>query len=223
MVLHKYRKEAGGYLKWAAKYFENTNPNTLTWAAFVCAILASISFILTRDVFDFIFVGYSYVLLFVASVFIFLNAGFDALDGWIARERGIASKRGDFLDHVLDRYADFFMLGGITLSRYCNPFIGVMGMFGVFFTSYMGTQSQALGLKRDYSGVLGRADRLVLLMAFPVLQMVLVILGIGRYQFTLLGQTVSITSLDILMLWFALAGHGTAVHRAYNSWKSLEK
>jgi len=223
MVLHRYRKEAGGYLRWAARYFENTHPNTLTWAAFACAVLAGVSFILTRPEFDSLFMGYSFVLLFAASVLIFLNAGFDALDGWIARERGIASKRGDFLDHVLDRYADFFILGGITLSGYCNPFIGVMGMFGVFFTSYMGTQSQALGLRRDYSGLLGRADRLVLLMVFPLLQMILVILDMGRYRFTALGQSLSITSLDILMLWFAVGGHATAVYRAYNSWKNLEK
>jgi len=57
-------------------------------------------------------------LLFLGVLLVFFNALFDALDGKIAKVTGKASARGDFLDHVLDRYADVFMLAGIILGPY---------------------------------------------------------------------------------------------------------
>src|SRR2546427_13050446 len=72
---------------------------------------------------------------------------------------GKASVRGDSLDHVLDRYADVFMLGGIAFNAtYCRLGVGTLALLGVLLTSYMGTQEQSVGPGRAYGGVLGRAD-----------------------------------------------------------------
>ena len=35
--------------------------------------------------------------------------------------------------------------------------------------SYMGTQAQAVGAGREYAGLLGRADRLIVLMLVPII------------------------------------------------------
>src|SRR2546430_15123943 len=73
---------------------------------------------------------------------------------------GTASARGDFLDRVLDRYADVFMLGGVAFNAmYCHLEVGMFALLGVLLTSYMGTQAQAVGQGRAYGGVLGRPDR----------------------------------------------------------------
>ena len=223
VVLEDYREEADEYLNPAARYFTDTAPNTMTWLAFVFACLASLSFILTNSFFDQYLWGKAYIFLFVASVFIGLNALFDALDGRIARLRKMASKRGDFLDHVLDRYADFVIIGGIMLSPYCDYRIGLLALLGVIFTSYMGTQAQALGLRRDYGGLLGRADRLVLLIIFPFVQMIFVIEKWTFLDVTFLGYPFSLNLMDGLMLWFAIAGNTTAIQRAYNTWEDLSK
>jgi len=223
VVLEDYRDEADEYLNPVAKYFIDTAPNTMTWLAFVFACLASISFILTNHFFDQYFWGKAYIFLFIASVFIGLNALFDALDGRIARLRKMASKRGDFLDHVLDRYADFVIIGGIMLSPYCDYRIGLLALLGVIFTSYMGTQAQALGLKRDYGGLLGRADRLVLLIIFPFFQMLLVIANVPFLFVQIFGYSFNLNLMDGLMLWFAIAGNTTAIQRAYNTWEDLSK
>lgn len=223
MVLEDYRDEADEYLNPVARYFIHTAPDTMTWLAFLFACLACISFILANPFFDLYLWGKAYIFLFVASVFIGLNALFDALDGRIARLRKMASKRGDFLDHVLDRYADVVIIGGIILSTYCDYRIGLFALLGVIFTSYMGTQAQALGLKRDYSGLLGRADRLVLLIIFPFFQMIFVIFKWTFLNVTLLGWNFSLNLMDGLMLWFAIAGNTTAVQRAYNTWEELSK
>ncbi len=209
MVLNNYRKQADVLLIPLSKPFRNVNPDTLTWIAFISAILAGISFFLSSE---------SSIFLLIAFVFVLSNAFFDAMDGRIAKLRGIASERGDFLDHVLDRYADAFMLGGITFSAYCRDWIGILAMLGVIFASYMGTQAHAVGAGRDYGGILGRADRLVFLMVFPIIQFFSDIFG-----FSLNIYGFSTNFLELMMIWFALAGHITALQRAHRAWRWLSQ
>jgi archaetidylinositol phosphate synthase len=203
MVLNSYRGNAEPYLLPLAKRLRNVEPNTLTWIAFVFAVFAGISFYM-NDIW----------LLLVADLCIFLNALFDALDGKVAKITGKASRRGDFLDHVLDRYADVFIIGGIMLSIHCNWIIGLLALLGVIFASYMGTQAQALGCKRDYGGILGRADRLVILILVPLIQFLAYIDSNGKFWL--------FTPIEYAMIWFAVAGHITAVQRGVRTWTRKE-
>ncbi len=209
MVLNKYRPQADKILVPLSKPFMRFHPDTLTWVAFISSMVAGFSFFMAS-------INYNYLLL--AFLFILLNAFFDAMDGKIAKLKGIASARGDFLDHVLDRYADMFMLGGIAFSTYCNLGIGVIAMLGVIFASYMGTQAHAVGAGRDYGGILGRADRLVYLMVFALIQFFSDSAG-----FVLVISGYTTTFLELLMIWFAIAGHFTALQRAHRAWKYLSE
>ena len=58
-------------------------------------------------------------LLPAAGASLLFGAAFDALDGIVARERGVASDAGEVLDAVVDRYADAAPLLGLAvlLSR----------------------------------------------------------------------------------------------------------
>src|SRR2546422_5730388 len=154
MVLDRYRAFADRILVPVASRLIRVNPNLVSWVAFLGAVGAGVAFF---------FGGAGF--LGLALGLILVNAYLDALDGKIAKMTGKASLRGDFLDHVLDRYADVFMIGGIAFSAYCDLRIGTLALLGVLLTSYMGTQAQAVGQGRRYAGLLGRADRLVLL--FP--------------------------------------------------------
>lgn len=219
MVLEEYRKSADGYVGPFAHYFRNADPSTLTVLAFLCAVIAGAFFILTR-VWDWF--------LLIAPIFVFLNGFFDVLDGRVARMSKRASPRGDFLDHVLDRYADVFIIGGIALSPYCPPVIGLLAIIGVIFASYMGTQAQAVGCGRDYRGLLSRADRLVILTFAPIIQYPLVWpLNLGFYKLTIsidrYAFTVNLTFLALVMLFFAIIGHVTAIQRAYSTWQELKE
>ena len=108
--------------------------------------------------------------LLIGALMVFLTAVFDALDGIVARMKEIASRRGDLLDHTLDRVADVIILGGIALSSMVDITIGFSAIIGVLMLSYMGTQAQAVGAGREYAGLLGRADRLVILVMIPIIQ-----------------------------------------------------
>ncbi len=209
MVLDRYRNIADKFLLPIANHMLNANPNIVSGVALSFALAAGIAF----------YVSYmAHWLLILAVLFTFLNALFDALDGKIARLTEKSSAKGDFLDHVLDRYADIFILGGIALSPYCNQLIGMIAVLGVLLLSYMGTQAQAVGCRREYGGILGRADRLVLLIIVPILQFIFLIfipdgkIGIYNMRFTIL---------EYMMIWFAIAGNITAIQRIFSTWKKL--
>lgn len=157
------------------------------------------------------------LLLPLAAILVIVSGFFDALDGKIARLAGKASKKGDFLDHVLDRYADVFMIGGVAISAWCSPFVGILAIIGVLLTSYMGTQAQALGAGRLYAGLLGRADRVVLLTIVPLIQWAFMFNSTG--WFTIGSFTFSI--MELMMIYFAVVGNFTAVQRAITVWKRL--
>ncbi|MDD5503157.1 MAG: CDP-alcohol phosphatidyltransferase family protein, partial [Candidatus Thermoplasmatota archaeon] len=108
-------------------------------------------------------------------------------------------------------YADMFILVGIAMSlgEWVDPWINILAIVGVLLTSYMGTQAQAVGCGRHYGGVLGRAERMVLLIAGPIIQYFLDSQGKGA-PFGL-GNSF----LEWIMLWFAVAGNLTAVWRFY--------
>jgi len=185
----------------------HVNPNAVSWAGFFAAVGAGFAFYLGGGEF-----------LGIALVLILVNSYLDALDGKIAKMAGKASARGDFLDHVLDRYADVFMLGGVAFNAmYCRLSIGTLALLGVLLTSYMGTQAQAVGQGRAYGGILGRADRLVLLFLGGLIQWFVapsggVTLGAGLFAFS---------PLEWFMVLFAVLGNLTAVQRAGKIWRGF--
>ena len=107
--------------------------------------------------------------LLAGALLVFLTAVLDALDGIVARKRGLSSKRGDLVDHTLDRVADILIIGGIAFGPLVKTEIGFAAIIGVLMLSYMGTQAQAVGAGREYAGLLGRADRLIVLMLIPII------------------------------------------------------
>ncbi|MCD6369897.1 MAG: CDP-alcohol phosphatidyltransferase family protein [Thermoplasmata archaeon] len=198
MVLNKYRKNVDSLLTKLAKPFLRVKPNTVTLVSLLFAFLGGPSFYLTK---------FSSGYLFLAFLFILLSALMDALDGKIARLRKLSSRRGDFLDHLVDRYADTMIIVGIALSPYSTPLFGLFALTGVYLTSYIGTQAQAVGLKRIYGGLLGRADRMLILIILPLV------------QYFWWGHYFSISSWVLLL--FAILGHLTALQRIWNAWRAI--
>ena len=157
----------------------------------------------------------SYFLL-LAAIMVLVSGFFDALDGKVARISSKASKRGDFVDHVIDRYSDAIILGAIAVSFRCEMSFGLFAVIGVLLTSYMGTQAQALGLGREYKGILGRADRIAVLVVFSLIQ----------YAFEVTGDSLATdifgySIISWMMIYFGVAGNATALQRAWKIWKAL--
>ena len=106
-------------------------PNALTVGSLFAAIAAGVFF----------YFGF----IAAAVVMVALNAVFDALDGALARAMNIQSPKGDFLDHVVDRYADIFIITGIIGGGNAGWLLGIFSLTGVQMSTYLGTQAQAVG------------------------------------------------------------------------------
>ncbi len=208
MVLDNYRAVADRLLVPVATRMKNVNPNAVSWASLAVAALAGVSF----------FVGGA-AFLTLALLLILASAYLDALDGKIARLANKASPKGDFVDHVFDRYADVFLLGGAAFSIYCGAqlWVGLLALVGVLLTSYMGTQAQAVGQGRRYAGLLGRADRLVLLFLGGLAQLIVSPQGTVTWGVSPL----LLQPLGWLLLLFAILGNATAVQRAIGIWRGF--
>jgi len=206
MVLNSYREQADTVIKPIAEKMSWIDPNILSWTSLIFAFLAGVSF----------YLGTMYSIL-LASIFVICNSFFDAMDGRVAKLTGKASLKGDFLDHVIDRYADIFILTGIAFSPLCRLDIGLLAIIGVLMTSYMGTQAHAVGVGRNYGGVAGRADRLILIILIPIVYAVSKIYF--STSFTIFNLELGV--FDVLMIWFAIAGNLTAVIRGIKTWKEF--
>jgi archaetidylinositol phosphate synthase len=191
------------HLKWIYRPFVDISirigltPDAFTVAAFFVALFAGIAFYFGEVV--------------LGTFFIMCNAAFDSMDGAVARAMNIQSRKGDFLDHVVDRYADIFIITGIFAGGFAPWPIGVFALTGVLMVSYLGTQAQAIGVGRYYGGVLGRADRLFLLIIAGILN---ILIPAGVYGLPYLGW---------LLVIFGAIGHFTAVQRFVFVWKEIKK
>lgn len=185
-------------------YAHSISANTLSVASLCCAVLACVAYMFS--------IGNSLGLA-LALLFLLLNALLDGLDGALARKTGTASKYGDFLDHVIDRYADVFIISGIFLGGYLRADLGALVITGVLLASYLGTQAQAVGVGRIYGGVMGRADRMIVLgLATCVTLVYPAAIGIDDIRFPVLGWA---------LLLIGVLSHVTAIQRIWHARKSL--
>ncbi|MGC8609060.1 MAG: CDP-alcohol phosphatidyltransferase family protein [Thermoplasmata archaeon] len=198
-MLDSYRSKVDRFLTPLSMAFAKLNPNLISLISLVLAAVAGLSFY--------------YGLLVISFFALFFSALFDAVDGKVARIRNLSSKRGDMIDHTFDRYSDIFIILGFSFSAYGNVYLGLFAIIGILMTSYMGTQSQALGLNRLYAGVMGRADRLVLSMLFIIIQ-----IFIRTFYYS---SVLNITPTNLILIIFGIFGNATALQRFVISYKKL--
>jgi CDP-diacylglycerol--glycerol-3-phosphate 3-phosphatidyltransferase len=88
----------------------------------------------------------------------------DILDGRVARARGMASRRGAFIDSTLDRFAEFAMFVGLAAWFRLEPValvLVVMSLGGSLLVSYTRARGESVGVLCKL-GVMQRAERLML-------------------------------------------------------------
>lgn len=174
-------------------------PDAVSLLALLAALGAAGSFYLA---------GETRLAYLLGALLVFCNGMLDLLDGALARELDTSSSAGDLLDHVLDRYADIAVVAGLAAGIEAFA-LGFAAVTGVLMTSYLGTQAEAVGLDRVYGGLLGRADRLVLV------GLVATVAAFGDW--TLQGLSL----VGWLLVVFAAVGHLTALQRFYYARRDL--
>jgi phosphatidylglycerophosphate synthase len=132
-------------------------PNILTGISFICAIISGIYFWRGQ--------------MWMGVIWMLANAITDMLDGSTARAGDMGTVFGGILDHVSDRYGEFFILAGITLSQRVHPGWGLFALFGMLIASYTRAAAESMGkIENCAVGIMGRLEKFVLIMVGAIFE-----------------------------------------------------
>ncbi len=145
----------------------NVSPNMITLASFALSLLSAI-----------LFFGASYGAILAAGILAQLSSILDGCDGEIARLKFKFSVFGEWLDRILDRYADGLIVAGMTFACWKNVgydwvwLVGFLALTGTFMNSYTAQPYDRLLRRRGSGGArfrLGRDVRIFLIFVGAVL------------------------------------------------------
>lgn len=105
-------------------------------------------------------------LLCLTPAFAFSRTALNALDGLVAKRRGMARPWGEVLNEFSDRLSDLFIFVGLAYCKYANSGLVLASLLAVFLSSFLGVLSKSAGGPRQFGGLMGKADRMVLLAFF---------------------------------------------------------
>jgi CDP-diacylglycerol--glycerol-3-phosphate 3-phosphatidyltransferase len=130
------------------------HPDYLTIAALVLSILGGVALYGSRWA--------GWLLLLIVPVALGRTA-LNALDGLVARDTGLARPWGEVLNEFCDRLADVALFAGVALAPGSQPSLGAVVVVVMLLSSYLAILSKAAGGRRQYVGVMGKADRMIYL------------------------------------------------------------
>lgn len=125
----------------------------------------------------------------------------NALDGLVARDLGVARPFGEVLNEFCDRLADVALLTGAALAIHSNLVLGGVVIVVMLLSSYLAILSKAAGGHRRYEGIMGKADRMILLSFASVVAFILQ----GYHVFTIFLALVLIGLLVTIVQRFLAA------------------
>jgi phosphatidylglycerophosphate synthase len=138
---------------------------------------------------------------FVTGVVIILLMGMaDVLDGATARAGGTANPYGTVFDHVVDRYAEFMILLGVSLSGAVGAGWAMFALFGMVMASYVRARAEATGLVASCNvGFAGRQEKMALLIFGILLQPFFPDLRLIQWAVIAIGVVSHITAVQRLL------------------------
>ena len=85
------------------------------------------------------------------------------LDGMVALASGAASSRGEILNDLPDRISDVLIFVGVAHSGLNTVISGYWAAIFALLTAYIGLFGQAVGVQREFSGLMSKPWRMVTL------------------------------------------------------------
>jgi phosphatidylglycerophosphate synthase len=165
------------------------HPNTITIAGFLVTVVASLA--LASN-------------LVLGGILVIIGGLFDVLDGVVARVNGKDSKFGAFLDSVLDRFSDAFIMLAVGWNLFnrgnlSGLALSLFTLVGAFLISYTRARAEGLG-EHCTHGLMERPERILLL-------------SLG-----------AVTGMIIPVLWaMVILTQFTVIQRIYHVWKITER
>src|SRR6266704_5885281 len=129
-------------------------PDAISYLSILAALTAALCFWQS---------GRNTWLLIIAPLFSYLRLWFNMLDGMVAVAASKASRRGEILNDLPDRISDVIIFAGVAHSGLMNPIFGYWAAILAVLTAYVGLFGQALGVRREFGGVMSKPWRMVAL------------------------------------------------------------
>jgi phosphatidylglycerophosphate synthase len=130
------------------------HPDSISYASVAAAAAAAFCFWKS---------GSNAFLLILAPLLCYLRLWFNMLDGMVALASGKASWRGELLNDLPDRVSDVLIFVGVAHSGWMHPLPGYWAAIFALLTAYVGMFGQAVGVHREFSGVMSKPWRMVTL------------------------------------------------------------
>jgi phosphatidylglycerophosphate synthase len=104
------------------------------------------------------------------------------LDGMVALAARKASRFGEIVNELPDRFSDVIIFVGVAHSGLCHPLGGYWAAIFALLVAYVGTLGQAVGVQREFSGLMTKPWRMVTLHAGAWLTLGLLWFGNGQME-----------------------------------------
>lgn len=132
----------------------NIHPDVISYLSMVAAAVAAACFCWADR--------YPWLLI-LGPGFCYLRLWCNMLDGMVALASGKASWRGEILNDLPDRVSDVLIFAGVAQSGLNLPASGYWAAILAVLTAYVGLFGQAVGVQREFSGVMSKPWRMVTL------------------------------------------------------------
>jgi phosphatidylglycerophosphate synthase len=151
-IADAFRSTAQGMVRLCVRW--GIHPDTISYLSLVASALAAICFWKSRE---------HPWLLIVGPLLCYLRLWFNMLDGMVALASGKASWRGEILNDLPDRISDVSIFVGVAHSGWCATTSGYWAAIFALLTAYVGMMGQAVGVQREFSGLMSKPWRMVTL------------------------------------------------------------
>lgn len=151
-IAQTFRRTASAPVEWCVRL--GIHPNLVSYASIVASVGAGLCFWQA---------GAMPGLLLVGVAFCYLRLWLNMLDGMVALASGKASRTGEIVNELPDRFSDVIILVGAGHSGLCDPSGGYWAAIFALLVAYVGTLGQAVGVQREFSGLMSKPWRMVTL------------------------------------------------------------
>lgn len=151
-IAHAFRRTAHLPVLWCVRL--GIHANVVSCSSMVAATAAGLCFWQA---------GTEPGLLIAAVAFCYVRLWLNMLDGMVALAAGTASRAGEIANELPDRISDVIIFVGVAHSGLCHPLSGYWAAIFALLVAYVGTLGQAVGVQREFSGVMAKPWRMVAL------------------------------------------------------------
>ena len=196
-IAQTFRRTASAPVAWCVRL--GIHPNLVSYASIVASAGAGLCFWQAGSVPG---------LLIVAVGFCYLRLWLNMLDGMVALASNTASRTGEIVNELPDRFSDVIIFVGAGHSGLCHPIGGYWAAISALLVAYVGILGQAVGVRREFSGLMSKPWRMVTLQIGAWITLGLIWWGDGQIRYgglTVLDWTyVAIVVGSVQTLWIRL-------------------